>query len=140
MPDGIIIIDKPTGWTSMDVCAKLRGILREKRIGHAGTLDPMATGVLVIGIGKATKLLTWVSGHSKEYLATIRFGIATNTDDADRVRADFRAIRAAFELLKPRIAGLRDISMGMTDDHLIAIEEGSTMVRIGTEIFGPRQY
>lgn len=70
-------------------------------------------------------------------------GMATNTDDTDdtdRVRADFRAIRAAFELLKPRIAGLRDISMGMTDDHLIAIEEGSTMVRIGTEIFGPRQY
>ena len=54
MPDGILIIDKPAGWTSMDVCAKIRGILREKRVGHAGTLDPMATGVLPVFVGRAT--------------------------------------------------------------------------------------
>ena len=55
MPNGIVIIDKPQGWTSMDVCAKLRGILHEKRVGHAGTLDPMATGVLPVFVGQATK-------------------------------------------------------------------------------------
>ena len=55
MPNGIVIIDKPQGWTSMDVCAKLRGILHEKRVGHAGTLDPMATGVLPVFVGRATR-------------------------------------------------------------------------------------
>ena len=55
MPSGIVIIDKPAGWTSMDVCAKMRGILREKRVGHGGTLDPMATGVLPVFLGQATR-------------------------------------------------------------------------------------
>lgn len=80
---GLLVIDKPAGITSHDVVARVRRLGHTRKVGHGGTLDPMATGVLVIGVGKATKLLTWVSGHSKEYLATIRFGIGTNTDDAE---------------------------------------------------------
>ena len=79
------MIDKPQGLTSHDVVARVRRLAHTRNVGHGGTLDPMATGVLVLGIGKATKLLTWVSGHSKEYRATIRFGISTNTDDAEGV-------------------------------------------------------
>jgi len=82
---GLLVIDKPAGVTSHDVVSRVRRLGHTRKVGHGGTLDPMATGVLVIGVGKATKLLTWVSGHSKEYLATFRFGIATNTDDADGV-------------------------------------------------------
>ena len=65
MPNGIVIIDKPQGWTSMDVCAKLRGILHEKRVGHAGTLDPMATGVLPVFVGQATKAVSFAEGRQK---------------------------------------------------------------------------
>ena len=81
MPDGIIIIDKPTGWTSMDVCAKLRGILREKRIGHAGTLDPMATGVLPVFVGRATKAVQFAENGRKEYRAVLKLGTVTDTQD-----------------------------------------------------------
>ena len=66
MPNGIIIIDKPADWTSMDVCAKLRGILKEKRIGHGGTLDPMATGVLPVFVGSATKAVEFAEKGDKD--------------------------------------------------------------------------
>ena len=65
MPNGIVIIDKPQDWTSMDVCAKLRGILREKRVGHGGTLDPMATGVLPVFVGRATRGWNFLSTRRK---------------------------------------------------------------------------
>ena len=81
MPNGIIIIDKPRGWTSMDVCAKLRGIFREKRIGHGGTLDPMATGVLPVFIGRATRAVEFASESKKEYIAGLKLGVVTNTQD-----------------------------------------------------------
>lgn len=81
MPNGIIIIDKPAGWTSMDVCAKLRGILREKRVGHAGTLDPMATGVLPVFIGRATRAVEFADKGDKEYIAGLKLGLTTNTQD-----------------------------------------------------------
>ena len=81
MPDGILIIDKPTGWTSMDVCAKLRGIFREKRIGHAGTLDPMATGVLPVFVGRATKAVQFAENGRKEYRAVLKLGTVTDTQD-----------------------------------------------------------
>ena len=81
MPNGIIIIDKPEGWTSMDVCAKLRGIFREKRVGHAGTLDPMATGVLPVFVGQATKAVSFAEGGQKEYHAVMRLGVVTDTQD-----------------------------------------------------------
>ena len=80
---GLLVIDKPRGVTSHDVVAAVRGALHMKRVGHAGTLDPMATGVLVVGFGNATRLLNYIVDHDKTYLATIRLGQRTDTDDAD---------------------------------------------------------
>ena len=82
-PHGICVVDKPTAWTSHDVVAKCRGILGTRKVGHSGTLDPMATGVLVLGVGTATRLLTFLSGLDKVYEATIRFGTETDSLDAD---------------------------------------------------------
>ena len=81
MPNGILIIDKPAGWTSMDVCAKIRGILREKRVGHGGTLDPMATGVLPVFVGRATRAVEFAENGRKEYRAGLRLGLVTDTQD-----------------------------------------------------------
>lgn len=83
MPASLVLIDKQPGWTSHDVVAKLRGILGTRKIGHAGTLDPMATGLLVLGVDGGTKLLQFISGSDKQYIATIRLGAATHTDDAE---------------------------------------------------------
>ncbi|MEU1994733.1 tRNA pseudouridine(55) synthase TruB [Nocardia gamkensis] len=80
---GLLVIDKAGGWTSHDVVAKCRKLLRTKKIGHAGTLDPMATGVLVLGVERATKLLGLLTLTTKAYTATIRLGQATSTDDAE---------------------------------------------------------
>jgi tRNA pseudouridine55 synthase len=79
--NGSLIINKPEGWTSHDVVAKLRRILGTKKIGHIGTLDPFATGVLVVCVGKATRLVQFLVGLDKEYLATVRLGFATDTQD-----------------------------------------------------------
>ncbi len=79
--DGVLIIDKPVGFTSHDVVARVRRILRERRVGHTGTLDPFATGVLVILVGRATRLAQFLSGAEKEYEAVIRLGYATDTGD-----------------------------------------------------------
>lgn len=81
--DGIVIVDKPAGWTSHDVVARIRRLARTRRVGHAGTLDPMATGVLVLGIERATRLLGHLSLSEKAYEATIRLGRTTHTDDAE---------------------------------------------------------
>ena len=81
--DGLLVVDKPAGWTSHDVVAKVRGLCGTRRVGHAGTLDPMATGVLVLGVNRATKLLTFLVGCDKTYTATIRLGQSTLTDDAE---------------------------------------------------------
>ena len=81
MANGIIIIDKPVGWTSMDVCGKLRGILKTKKVGHAGTLDPMATGVLPVFVGSATRAVSYAEAGDKEYIAGLRLGLVTNTQD-----------------------------------------------------------
>jgi tRNA pseudouridine55 synthase len=80
---GVAVIDKPTGWTSHQVVAKVRRIVGTRKVGHAGTLDPMATGVLLIGIGRATRLLGHLALTDKAYAATIRLGLATVTDDAE---------------------------------------------------------
>jgi tRNA pseudouridine 55 synthase len=79
--NGILLIDKPMGWTSSDVVAKLRGVLHEKRIGHSGTLDPMATGLLVLFVGRATRAVEFAESHDKRYLARLRLGLATDTQD-----------------------------------------------------------
>lgn len=81
--DGLVVVDKPGGMTSHDVVARVRRLARVRRVGHAGTLDPMATGVLVLGVGRATRLLSYLSGAGKGYAATVRLGRSTVTDDAD---------------------------------------------------------
>lgn len=92
MPNGIIIIDKPAGWTSMDVCAKLRGILHEKRVGHAGTLDPMATGVLPVFVGQATKAVSFAENGRKAYEAVLQLGRVTDTQDTTGETLEERAV------------------------------------------------
>lgn len=79
--NGILLIDKPSGWTSSDVVAKLRGILHERRIGHSGTLDPMATGLLVVFVGRATRAVEFAESHEKRYRAGLRLGLVTDTQD-----------------------------------------------------------
>jgi tRNA pseudouridine55 synthase len=81
--DGLVVVDKPAGMTSHDVVARVRRLAGARRVGHGGTLDPMATGVLVVGVGRATRLLTYVTGARKGYTATVRLGRATVTDDAE---------------------------------------------------------
>jgi tRNA pseudouridine55 synthase len=81
MPNGIIVIDKPMDWTSHDVVARLRRLLQERRIGHGGTLDPLATGVLPIFVGRATRAVEFVMEGDKEYIAGLRLGVTTDTQD-----------------------------------------------------------
>ena len=81
MANGIIIVDKPSGWTSQDVAAKLRGVFHERRVGHGGTLDPMATGVLPVFVGRATRAAEFMESAEKEYVAGLRLGLVTNTQD-----------------------------------------------------------
>ncbi|MEV8512924.1 tRNA pseudouridine(55) synthase TruB [Dactylosporangium sp. NPDC051484] len=95
---GLVVVDKPGGMTSHDVVSRMRRIARTRRVGHGGTLDPMATGVLIIGVEKATRLLTYVIGSTKQYTATIRLGESTVTDDAEGevvARADASAVTDA---------------------------------------------
>ena len=82
-PEGLLVVDKPGGWTSHDVVARVRRLAGTRKVGHAGTLDPMATGVLVLGLGRATRLLGHLALTEKEYLATVRLGETTVTDDSD---------------------------------------------------------
>ena len=83
MPAGLVLLDKPEGWTSHDVVARIRKVANTRKVGHAGTLDPMATGLLVLGVESATKLLTFIVGADKTYEATIRLGASTITDDRE---------------------------------------------------------
>lgn len=86
--NGIILVDKPADWTSHDVVAKLRGILHERRVGHSGTLDPMATGLLTVFVGRATRAVQFAETHNKRYVASLRCGYSTDTQDTSgRVRA-----------------------------------------------------
>ena len=108
MADGIVIIDKPAGWTSMDVCAKLRGILKTKKVGHAGTLDPMATGVLPVFVGQATRGVSFAEEGRKEYIATLRLGEVTDTQDSTGTVLEQREVtvsRADVAAVIPRFIG-----------------------------------
>ncbi|MEU3162753.1 tRNA pseudouridine(55) synthase TruB [Streptosporangium sp. NPDC006930] len=106
-PSGLIIVDKPAEWTSHDVVAKLRGIAGTRKVGHAGTLDPMATGVLVVGVEKATRLLGHLALTEKGYDATIRLGQTTNTDDAEgEITASVSAAQVAEEDVRKGVATL----------------------------------
>ena len=108
MANGIVIINKPAGWTSMDVCAKLRGVFHEKRVGHAGTLDPMATGVLPVFVGAATKAVSFAEEGEKEYVAVLRLGLTTDTQDTTGTVLEERPVtvtRKEVEAVLPRFTG-----------------------------------
>jgi tRNA pseudouridine55 synthase len=104
---GLVIVDKPQGWTSHDVVAKIRKLAGTRRVGHAGTLDPMATGVLVVGVEKATRLLGHLALTEKDYTGTIRLGQATDTDDAEGTVIGFvPAINVSEDRLQRAVSGL----------------------------------
>ena len=121
MANGIIIIDKPAGWTSQDVAAKLRGVFHEKRIGHGGTLDPMATGVLPIFVGRATRGVEFFESAEKEYIAGLQLGTVTNTQDTtgevleekpvavtrEDVQAALKAFVGEIEQLPPMFSAIK---------------------------------
>ncbi|HEX7322068.1 MAG TPA: tRNA pseudouridine(55) synthase TruB [Mycobacterium sp.] len=105
---GLVIVDKPAGLTSHDVVARCRRIFGTRKVGHAGTLDPMATGVLVIGIDRATKILGLLTTSSKSYSATIRLGQATSTEDAEgELLSSTDASRLGDEQIRTAVAALR---------------------------------
>ena len=107
MPSGILLIDKPIGITSHDVVAQLRKKLSERKIGHAGTLDPFASGLLLMGVGSGTKLLHHLFGLDKQYEATIRLGQSTSTDDLDgEVTTEHSASRITIEQIQSEIKNL----------------------------------
>lgn len=106
--DGILAVDKPAGWTSHDVVAKVRGIVRQRRIGHTGTLDPMATGLVVLCLGQATRLVEYMTGHEKRYTGEITLGVTTTTDDAEGEVIGSRAIpELSPERLEAALAAFR---------------------------------
>jgi tRNA pseudouridine55 synthase len=106
-PSGLVIVDKPGGMTSHDVVARVRRLAGTRKVGHAGTLDPMATGVLVVGVEKATRLLGYLTLTEKEYAATIRLGQATSTDDAEgELTGSAPAAGVSAEAIAKAVAGL----------------------------------
>ena len=104
---GILIVDKPAGWTSHDVVAKLRRILGEKRIGHAGTLDPMATGVLPVFVGRATRAVEFMENADKEYLASLRLGLVTDTQDTSGTILEKRPVMCGRDDVAAALGGFR---------------------------------
>lgn len=105
-PSGLVVVDKEAGWTSHDVVAKLRGLLRQRRTGHAGTLDPSATGVLLVGVGRATRLMRFLQEGTKAYEGELVLGVTTTTLDADG-EVTGRFDMAGIGLAEARIAATR---------------------------------
>jgi tRNA pseudouridine55 synthase len=120
--DGLVVVDKPAGWTSHDVVARVRSLAGTRRVGHAGTLDPMATGVLLVGVGRATRLLGHLALAEKAYDATIRLGVSTITDDAegeilatapaagvpdDAIRAGVAALTGEIDQVPARVSAVK---------------------------------
>lgn len=135
---GIVIVDKPTGMTSHDVVSRCRRIFGTRKVGHAGTLDPMATGVLVIGIERATKILGLLSWTSKSYAATIRLGRTTTTDDAEgEVVQDISAAGVTDDAINAGVAVLRG-EISQRPSTVSAIKVGGKrayqLVREGQEV------
>jgi tRNA pseudouridine55 synthase len=120
-PSGLVIVDKPAGLTSHDVVARMRRLAGTRKVGHAGTLDPMATGVLVVGVEKATRLLGYLTLTEKEYRATIRLGQSTSTDDAEgetvlvaprplgeaEIRTAVRSLTGEIEQVPPQVSAIK---------------------------------
>lgn len=105
--NGILLVDKPEGWTSHDVVAKLRGALKERRVGHSGTLDPMATGLLIVFFGRATRAVEFAEADEKEYTARIRFGVETDTQDITGNIIAEKRTNFTLEELEAALASLR---------------------------------
>lgn len=105
--NGILLIDKQPDWTSNDVVAKLKGILHQRRIGHSGTLDPMATGLLVVFVGRATRAVAFAEGHDKRYLAGLRLGITTDTQDITGTVLEEKNVSVSMEELDQALALFR---------------------------------
>jgi tRNA pseudouridine55 synthase len=135
---GLVVVDKPAGWTSHDVVARVRRLAGSRRVGHAGTLDPMATGVLVVGVEKATKLLTYLVGSDKTYTATIRLGASTVTDDAEgdvTARTDAGALdRAAVEAAVRTLTGPIDQVPSAVSAIKVAGRRSYARVRSGEQV------
>src|SRR5436305_13031705 len=107
--EGLVVVDKPAGWTSHDIVARLRRVYGQRRVGHAGTLDPDATGVLLVGLGRATRLLRFLTETGKVYRGEVSFGVATDTLDAAGTETDRQAMPGLtgeeLEALLPRFLG-----------------------------------
>ena len=108
----LVLVDKPAGWTSHDVVGRMRRLAGTRKVGHGGTLDPMATGLLVIGIGRATRLLGYLAGHDKDYSACVRLGVSTLTDDAD---GDVLAVKDAGAIGDDEVASAFAVLVGDQD-------------------------
>lgn len=135
--NGILLIDKPSDWTSFDVIAKLRGILKTRKIGHTGTLDPMATGVLVTLVGKATKLQDKFENQDKTYLAGFQLGITTNTQDiTGEITANSDKIIQKEDILKviPKFTGKQEQIPPMFSAVKIKGQKLYKLARKGIEI------
>ena len=105
--NGILLVDKPADWTSMDVCAKLRGAVGEKRVGHSGTLDPMATGLLVVFLGRATRAVEFAEADEKSYEATLRLGVVTDTQDTTGTVLESHPVAVTEDALEAALARFR---------------------------------
>ena len=105
--DGVVVIDKPAGTTSHDVVDRVREVFGTRKVGHGGTLDPDATGVLVIGVGRATRLLAYAQAGSKQYLAKARFGVTTSTQDASGEVLERRPVHLSRELIEQALPSFR---------------------------------
>lgn len=145
LSSGVIVVDKPQGVTSHDVVAAARKLLHTRKVGHAGTLDPMATGVLVIGFGQATRLLNYIVGLDKTYEATIRFGQATDSDDADGQLLDVDSLQAPWVLsISERADVVRNITVPMLQElinqHFIGNIEQVPNSFSAIKVHGKRAY
>jgi tRNA pseudouridine55 synthase len=138
---GILLVDKPQGLTSHDVVARVRRLAGTRKVGHAGTLDPMATGLLILGLNSSTRLLTYLVGLDKEYFGTIRLGVATNTDDAEGEQtgvAPASAVAALAEADIAREVGALTGAISQTPSSVSAIKVGGkrayALVRAGESV------
>ncbi|MGQ7295551.1 tRNA pseudouridine(55) synthase TruB [Quadrisphaera sp. KR29] len=137
-PSGLLVVDKPAGMTSHDVVSRVRRAAGTRRVGHAGTLDPGATGVLLVGVERATRLLTHLVGAEKEYLATVRLGVATHTDDADGdvlARADAsHLVRADVERAAAALTGAFEQVPSTVSAKKVDGQRAHALVRAGQEV------
>ena len=140
MPNGVIVVDKPRDWTSMDVCAKLRGIFHEKRVGHGGTLDPMATGVLPVFVGRATRAVEFAAESEKEYVAGLKLGVVTNTQDTTGEVLEERPVSVTRAELEGVLAHFRGNILQIPPMYSAIKREGKKLyelARAGKEVDRP---